>query len=227
MSPEQARGKSVDKRADIWAFGTVLYEMLTGRKAFEGETVSDTLAAVLTKEPDWGALPGAVPASVRRVLRRCLDRDPKTRMHDVADARLELDDGRRRDRRGRLRRSLWRRPRARSARAAWVLVARAARRWPGPSAWWRAVSAPKPVSPRPNRLRRGDSDEELTSSPTTTRRFSPFRRDGRRLVYAAERAGAAGTLVCGLSADRFDDRVRARRHRRASRSARSCRPTAS
>ncbi len=92
MSPEQARGKSVDKRADIWAFGTVLYEMLTGRKAFEGETVSDTLAAVLTKEPDWAALSAATPASVRRVLRRCLDRDPRTRMQDIADARLELDE---------------------------------------------------------------------------------------------------------------------------------------
>ena len=92
MSPEQARGKPVDERADIWAFATVLYEMLTGRKAFEGETVSDTLAAILTKEPDWSALPADTPASVRRVLRRCLDRDPKTRMHDIADARLELDE---------------------------------------------------------------------------------------------------------------------------------------
>ena len=92
MSPEQARGKGVDKRADIWAFGAVLYEMLSGRKAFEGETVSDTLAAVLMKEPDWSRLPGETPASVRRVLRRCLDRDPKTRIHDIADARLELDE---------------------------------------------------------------------------------------------------------------------------------------
>jgi Tol biopolymer transport system component len=92
MSPEQARGKAVDRRADIWAFGTVLYEMLTGRKAFEGETVSDTLAAVLTKEPKWSALPAGTPSAVRRVLRRCLDRDARTRIHDVADARLELDE---------------------------------------------------------------------------------------------------------------------------------------
>ena len=92
MSPEQARGKPVDERADIWAFATVLYEMLTGRKAFEGETVSDTLAAILTKEPDWSALPADTPASVRRVLRRCLDRDPRMRIHDIADARLELDE---------------------------------------------------------------------------------------------------------------------------------------
>jgi eukaryotic-like serine/threonine-protein kinase len=92
MSPEQARGKAVDKRADIWAFGAVLYEMLTGRKAFEGETVSDVLAAVLRADIDWGALPPDTPSSVRRVLRRCLDRDPKTRFHDIADARLELDE---------------------------------------------------------------------------------------------------------------------------------------
>ena len=92
MSPEQARGKAVDRRADVWAWGAVLYEMLTGRRAFEGETVSDTLAAVLTREPDWSRLPAATPPSVRRVLRRCLDRDPRTRIHDVADARLDLDE---------------------------------------------------------------------------------------------------------------------------------------
>ena len=91
MSPEQARGKPVDKRADIWAFGAVLYEMLSGRKAFEGETVSDTLAAVLRADIDWAALPRETPSSVRRVLRRCLDRDPKTRFRDVADARIEMD----------------------------------------------------------------------------------------------------------------------------------------
>ena len=92
MSPEQARGKSVDRRGDVWAFGAVLYEMLAGRKAFEGETVSDTLAAVLTRDPDWNALPSGTPASVRRVLKRCLDRDPRTRLHDIADARLEMDE---------------------------------------------------------------------------------------------------------------------------------------
>ncbi len=93
MSPEQARGKAVDKRTDVWAFGCVLYEMLAGRRAFEGETVSDALAAVLTKEPDWAALPERTPASVRRILRRCLQRDARARLHDIADARLELEDG--------------------------------------------------------------------------------------------------------------------------------------
>src|SRR5262249_50697461 len=92
MSPEQARGRAVDKRTDIWAFGTVLYEMLTAHRCFGGETVSDTLAAVLTRDPDWEALPPKTPASVRRVLRKCLDRDVKTRFHDIADARIELDE---------------------------------------------------------------------------------------------------------------------------------------
>src|SRR5512139_1971255 len=83
MSPEQARGKPVDKRADIWAFGVVLYEMLTGRQPFAGETVSDVLAAVLTREPDWSALP-ADAAFVAGVLERCLERDPRRRLRDAA-----------------------------------------------------------------------------------------------------------------------------------------------
>ena len=92
MSPEQARGKPVDKRADIWAFGALLYEMLSGRRAFDGETVSDTLAAVLRSEPDWTALPTDTPTNVRKVLKRCLERDRNRRLHDIADARLELDE---------------------------------------------------------------------------------------------------------------------------------------
>ena len=92
MSPEQARGKPVDKRTDVWAFGCVLYEMLAGHRAFEGETVSDTLVAVLMKEPDWAALPEQTPAGVRRVLRKCLQRDAKLRLHDIADARLDLEE---------------------------------------------------------------------------------------------------------------------------------------
>ncbi|MCM2257961.1 MAG: serine/threonine-protein kinase [Vicinamibacteria bacterium] len=92
MSPEQARGKAVDKRADIWAFGVVLFEMLTGRRLFEGETVSDTLAAVLTREPDWAALPAATPLALGRLLERCLQRDPKKRLRDIGEAALVLAD---------------------------------------------------------------------------------------------------------------------------------------
>jgi Tol biopolymer transport system component len=88
MAPEQARGKVVDKRADIWAFGVVLYEMLTGRRLFQGETISDTLAGVLTKEPEWER----VPAREQRLLRSCLEKDPKHRLRDIADAWRLLED---------------------------------------------------------------------------------------------------------------------------------------
>jgi serine/threonine-protein kinase len=86
MSPEQARGRAVDKRSDIWSFGVVLYEMLTGRRCFEGETVSDVLAAVLRQDPDWSALPAETPPQVRALLARCLERDPKKRLRDIGDA---------------------------------------------------------------------------------------------------------------------------------------------
>ena len=92
MSPEQARGKAVDKRTDIWAFGCVLYEMLTARPAFPGETVSDTIAAILEHEPDWTALPAQTPPNVRRLLQRCLEKDPKRRLRDIGDARLEIEE---------------------------------------------------------------------------------------------------------------------------------------
>jgi hypothetical protein len=90
MSPEQARGKPVDKRADIWAFGCVLYELLAGKLAFDGDTISDTMAAVLMREPDWTALPKSVPSRVRELTERCLRKDPKERLRDIGDARIEL-----------------------------------------------------------------------------------------------------------------------------------------
>jgi hypothetical protein len=93
MSPEQARGRPVDKRADIWSFGVVLYEMLTGQRLFAGETVSDILAAVLRQDVDWKALPATTPPAVRQVLRRCLEREPKQRQRDIGDARLLLEEG--------------------------------------------------------------------------------------------------------------------------------------
>jgi eukaryotic-like serine/threonine-protein kinase len=92
MAPEQARGRSADKRADLWGFGCVLYEMLTGRRAFAGENTSDTLAAVIKDDPDWGALPHETPTSIRRLLRRCLAKDPKGRLSDAAAARIEIED---------------------------------------------------------------------------------------------------------------------------------------
>ena len=92
MSPEQARGQPVDKRTDIWAFGCVLYEMLTGRRAFPGDDVSDTLAAILRGEPDWTALPASTPAAVRKLLRGCLEKDRRERLPDIGVARLEIKE---------------------------------------------------------------------------------------------------------------------------------------
>jgi Tol biopolymer transport system component len=91
MAPEQAKGKAVDKRADIWAFGAVLYELLTGARAFQGEDVTDVIVAVISKEPDWALLPTATPDRVRQLLRRSLTKDPKQRLRDIGDARIELD----------------------------------------------------------------------------------------------------------------------------------------
>jgi len=92
MSPEQARGKPVDRRADIWSFGVVLFEMLSGRQIFGGETASDSMAAVITREPDWTALPAGVPRRVRELLRRCLQKDPRRRLQAIGDARIELEE---------------------------------------------------------------------------------------------------------------------------------------
>jgi Tol biopolymer transport system component/tRNA A-37 threonylcarbamoyl transferase component Bud32 len=92
MAPEQARGKAADKRADVWAFGVVLFEMLTGRRAFEGGDISITLASVMMKEPNWGALPSAAPLGLRRLLTRCLKKDPKTRMRDIGEARAQIEE---------------------------------------------------------------------------------------------------------------------------------------
>jgi serine/threonine protein kinase len=93
MSPEQARGAPVDKRTDNWAFGCILYEMLTGSRAFEGDHVTDALAAVVRVDPDWGRLPPNTPPGIRRLVRRCLEKDRRRRLRDVGDALLELDDG--------------------------------------------------------------------------------------------------------------------------------------
>jgi serine/threonine-protein kinase len=92
MSPEQARGRPVDRRADIWAFGCVLYEMLTGRRAFDGQDITDTIVAIVSKDPDWSALPAATPEAIRALLQRCLDKDAKRRLRDIGEARLTFED---------------------------------------------------------------------------------------------------------------------------------------
>jgi serine/threonine protein kinase len=92
MSPEQARGKPADRRTDIWAFGCVLFEMLTGRMAFAAETVTDTLAAVLTRDPQFEQLPASTPPGIRRLIKRCLQKDARERLQAIGDARIEIED---------------------------------------------------------------------------------------------------------------------------------------
>jgi serine/threonine-protein kinase len=115
MSPEQARGKPVDTRSDIWAFGCLLYEMLSGRQAFGGETISDSLAAVLRGQPDWDALPAETPAAIRRLVRRCLEKDPIQRLRHIGDGRIEIDSSESEPLPAAARM-------ARSARLAWILT---------------------------------------------------------------------------------------------------------
>ena len=94
MSPEQTRGKAVDRRTDIWAFGCVLFEMLTGRRAFGGDTTSDTIVAILERQPDLSTLPRRMPSALRRLLSRCLQKDPARRLQDISDAQFDLDEAR-------------------------------------------------------------------------------------------------------------------------------------
>src|SRR5215831_10078653 len=92
MSPEQAKGRTVDRRSDVWAFGCVLFETLTGRRPFDGEDVADTIAFVLTKEPDWSLLPAHVPPAIQLLLRRCLEKDRRRRIADISTVRFVLDE---------------------------------------------------------------------------------------------------------------------------------------
>src|SRR5262249_26726487 len=94
MSPEQAKGKEADRTSDVWSFGCVLYEMLTGRAVFGGETVAEILAEIFKKEPEWDRLPVDTPQDIRRLLRRCLQKDPKQRLQHIGDARIELNEAR-------------------------------------------------------------------------------------------------------------------------------------
>jgi serine/threonine protein kinase len=92
MSPEQAKGRPADKRSDIWAFGCVLYEMLTGKRAFDAEDITDTLAAILMREPDWSALPATVPPAIRTLIRRCVEKNPRKRIPDASVALFAMED---------------------------------------------------------------------------------------------------------------------------------------
>jgi len=183
MSPEQARGGTVDKRADIWAFGVVLFEMLTGKRLFTGETVSDTLAAVLRQEVDWKTLPAPTPPVVRELLERCIERDPKERLRDIGEARIALE--------------------RRLGTTDTVRVSSGARALP----WVIAVSAtmsalalwalwPSPPQPAP-RLR---LSAELGAAASLSTTFGPaaiLSPDGRLLAFVA-REGAEGRPLLHL-----------------------------
>ena len=140
MSPEQARGLSIDKRTDLWAFGCVLYQMVTGRVPFPGETTSDTIARILEHEPDWAALPADIPASIHRLLRRCLEKDAKRRLRDIGDARLDIDEAlgapSGHDPNHERAEREHSRPSARPARVAWAMAAVALLAGAGTAAMW-------------------------------------------------------------------------------------------
>jgi Tol biopolymer transport system component len=180
MSPEQAKGKSVDRRADIWALGCVLYEMLTGKMAFQGEAVTDTLAAVIRAEPDWSQLPPATPMRVRVLLQRSLQKDPKQRLRDIGDARISFDEV--------LSGAPDLAPVGRAEAAAvpiwqrvlpWAIAATAvAAAAVGVWAPWRAATTPAPAEPVRLQI---SLPEKLTLAPSGTFALSP---DGRQLAFA-------------------------------------------
>ena len=206
MSPEQARGQSVERRADIWAFGCVLFEMLTGQRAFPGETLSDVFAGILEREPRWDELPDGTPDSIRQLLRRCLTKHLRGRLHDIADARIELDDLRA----GRpvaemvdVRQSA--RPRmGRALTLAVAGVAIAAATW----TLARQITPPSESQDTDAKL------EQLTNDAGVTR-MPALSTDGRLLAYASDRAGngnldiwlqqVAGTTPLRLTDDPADD----------------------
>ena len=186
MSPEQARGKQVDRRADIWAFGCVLFEMLTGRQAFEGETVSDAVASILKNEPDWNALPVATPPHVRTLLRRCLQKDPQKRLPHIGSARLEIDEGSEAvaiDTALPIAQPAF----ARSRRLAWIpgAVSGFAVGMTVVLFLWRPLQTPRPAPPLRLSAELG-ADVSLAVGSSATLALSP---DGNTLAFVGDKAG--------------------------------------
>jgi serine/threonine-protein kinase len=178
MAPEQARGQPVDKRADIWAFGVVLYEMLTGHRPFEGETISDTIAAVLRQDVDWKRLPSGTPPDVRRLLKRCLERNPKNRLHAAADARLAIADAQEDDDLVPSGRGATERPRT----LPWIAASVTAVAMAGSVLGWQLLQKSQRVEPIQSVVR-------FTVEPppeVTTVSYLAAAPDGRFLIYEAQ-----------------------------------------
>ncbi|MCA1650162.1 MAG: protein kinase [Acidobacteria bacterium] len=193
MAPEQAKGKPIDKRADIWAFGVVLFELLTGRRAFDGESITDVLSAVTRDEPRWAELPSSTPASIRRLLQRCLEKDPRRRLRDIGDARLEIADALEKggtsseavDVHGPKRRSRG------------VLFAAAGLVAAGVLGGWLAASLRRAPATSPSTM----SFRQLTElpGPETHPDISP---DGRQLIYVSSASGNKEVYLLRVGGDR-------------------------
>ena len=187
MSPEQARGKAADKRTDIWAFGCVLYEMLTGRRAFPADEAPDVMAAILAKEPEWTALPPETSPSIERLLRRCLQKDRARRLADIADARLEIDEAQS----GELPRHVPESRRLRTAeRVAWVAAV----------ATLAAVALAAMVTTRKSEPSARMMRLDVVTPPTIDVASFAISADGRRIVFVGTREGQAPLWLRSLDA---------------------------
>jgi Tol biopolymer transport system component len=194
MSPEQARGKPVDKRADIWAFGAILFELLTGRRMFDGESVTEVVGAVIHRDPDWSALPAATPAGLTMVVRRCLQKDVRQRFRDIGDVRLALDGAFTPEAATASAARPWRE----HARRTWLAVTAAAlvAAAAAGTAVWIATGGNSDPTPRTLRFDVAPSD---VSALTPLTEISP---DGRTLAYVAvDDGGAARLWVRSLDSD--------------------------
>jgi|KBSSwiStaDraftv2_1062776.scaffolds.fasta_scaffold05980_3 serine/threonine-protein kinase len=202
MAPEQARGKAIDKRADIWAFGCVLFEMLTARRAFEGDEIADTLAFVITRDPNWNLLPPTTPGSVRKLLARTLEKDRKRRLADIADARFELEEAKSARSiaapaaeitppraSGTFSRALpWILSAASAVALVWILVQRAP---------WRVSTPAAPIRLTANI----GVDASLANGIGNAMALSP---DGRTVVFAAQKSPDVPTLLYVRHLDQLD-----------------------
>ena len=194
MAPEQARGQVVDKRADIFAFGCVLYEMLTGSRLFEGRDVTETLASVLKTEPSWAALPSDTPPALRRLLRRTLQKDPDERLRDIGDARLELTEALTTPESVAVRETgASRRPGVAILASAGVAIAMLS----AAAAWWAMRPAPSAVRQLAITF---DAEAPLGTTNDPNLALSP---DGSRLVYVSGAQGSQTSLML-RALDRLD-----------------------